>query len=302
MNLIPKTIPIFPLSDNVFKQKKIQVSVARFDLIHQLVSGNKLFKLLYFLKEAQDGQLPYLVTLGGAYSNHLLATAYACRQQNITAIGLVRGHEFEHRLSETLQQCKALNMQLFFIPRADYSLINQATAATIIKLAESQFVFVPEGGYHPKGALGAAEMFTYLKAERPTHIATAVGTATTLAGLLLAEKQNIDVIGIPVLKNMTDLNLRINYLIPQKTSPSFTIFKDFHFGGYAKKTPELISFMRTLYLEQNLPTDFVYTAKMMYAIYHQAKNNYFEPGSKIICVHTGGLQGNRSLPKGLLNF
>ncbi len=302
MNLIPKTIPFTQIENRLLSDKDIRLQVARFDELHPIVSGNKLFKLSFFLEEATSKNCKSVVTMGGAYSNHLVATAYACKQQNLQAIGLVRGEEVAHNLSETLQQCRHYGMQLFFVDRNSFSRLDKPAAAEMVGLAEEYFIFIPEGGYAPLGAKGAGLMMDYLLPQNPTHIILPVGTATTLAGLVSRQFPAVEIIAVPVLKNLFDISERLKYLLQTDNFKQPTIWTEYHFGGYAKKTSELITFMNSLYDEHQLPTDFVYTAKKMFGIFNNIDRNFFEPGSNIIAMHTGGLQGNRSLPAATLHF
>ncbi len=296
------------LADEQFVQKQVQVYVLRLDNIHPVVSGNKLFKLHYFLEEAlSTNQLgntfqKTVVTFGGAYSNHLSATAYACKLLQLKCVGIVRGEKPTH-LSQTLQQCTNDGMQLHFISREDYNLKeNPAFLQTI----ENQFgncLIIPEGGYHPMGAKGAALIMELISNDNFTHICTASGTATTVAGLLMAAKPAQQIIDVPVLRGLTDINERITFLTGNTDiSKNLHQFTDYHFGGYAKKTEALLDFINHCWLQYKLPLDFVYTGKLMFAVIDKIKNNYFTKGSKILCLHTGGLQGNKSLPLGRLLF
>ena len=302
MRWIPKTIPFTTVNHPLLKEKAIRLQVARFDEIHPVVSGNKLFKLLFFLEEAVAQNCETIVTIGGAYSNHLVATAFACKENNLNAIGLARGEEVEPNLSETLQQCKDLGMRLYFVDRKTFSNLDAGKAAQLVGLSPDKFIFIPEGGYAPLGAKGAARMMEYLEPQTPTHIILPVGTATTLAGLVSCNYPTAKIIAVPVLKNLHDIPERLAYLLETDNYKAPEIWTDYHFGGYAKKTAVLISFINKIYDEQKLPTDFVYTAKMMFGIFDKIKNNYFEAGSHIIALHTGGLQGNRSLPAKTLHF
>ena len=291
-------ISIDKISNDLLKQKNVTLSVVRLDKIHPIVSGNKLFKQHYFLEEAIRLSLPGILTFGGAYSNHLVATAYACKIARLKSIGFVRG-ERAKKLSPTLIACIEYGMELHFISREEYAKKEKKQFFTRLTEEEKKYLVVPEGGYHPKGAAGAALITGFID-ESATHICTALGTATTLAGIISSAKENQRVIGIPVLKGMTDIADRVRYLTGHTSS--FILLENYHFGGYAKKTPELINFMNYLYDRYHLPTDFIYTAKMMFAILDCAEKGYFAPGSKITCLHTGGLQGNLSLPPGTLIF
>ncbi|MBL0183543.1 MAG: pyridoxal-phosphate dependent enzyme [Chitinophagaceae bacterium] len=289
------------LPDDQFQQKQVAVSVLRLDKIHPVVSGNKLFKLHYFLQEALLSSHKTILTFGGAWSNHLAATAYACSFLGLKSIGIVRGEE-PAELSHTLQQCLNDGMQLKFISRQQYAQNDNAEFIQSLKNEFGEWILVPEGGYHPLGAKGAA-LIMELTSKNYSHICTAMGTATTLAGLLMAAEPFQKIIGIPVLKGMTDMEQRLQYLTGYKTLPgNFELLDDYHFGGYAKKTGELIQFMNQCWQQYQLPLDFVYTAKMFYAVTDQVKKDHFPKGSNILCLHTGGLQGNRSLPANTLNF
>lgn len=289
------------LQDKIFDEMKVSLSVLRLDEIHPVISGNKLYKLHYFLQTAARQSLPGIVTFGGAYSNHLVATAFACRQAGLKSAGIVRGEE-PALLSHTLLACRDYGMDLKFISRQDYAIKEQLFFQDAVKQEYTNYLIVPEGGYHPLGAAGAA-LIMDLIADGTTHICSAVGTATTLSGLLLGLKNNQQIMAFPVLKNMHDLEQRIQYLTCRTYQPAqLALFNDYHFGGYAKKTKQLVYFMNQLYLNCQLPTDFIYTGKMMFGIFDCIKKGYFKPGSKIVCIHTGGLQGNFSLPPGTLIF
>ncbi|MEO6539392.1 MAG: pyridoxal-phosphate dependent enzyme [Ferruginibacter sp.] len=289
------------LHDDLFLQKQVRVSVLRLDKIHPQLSGNKIFKLHYFLKEALLSNHKTILTFGGAYSNHLAATAFACKILQIKSIGIIRGEKPPH-LSPTLQQCMNDGMQLKFIPRSEYDKKEDQAFMHDLQSEFGDCVVIPEGGYHPLGAKGAALIFDLVKEQSFTHICTASGTATTVAGLIDAAKPGQTIISIPVLKGITDINKRLNFLIGRSMPGNLHIVDDFHFGGYAKKTEALLQFMNHCWLQYRLPLDFVYTAKMMFAVMELIKNDHFTLGSQILCLHTGGLQGNKSLPLNSLLF
>ena len=295
-------ICIDDLQDDLFIQKQVAVSVLRLDKIHPVVSGNKLFKLHYFLEEALSSQHSAVLSFGGAYSNHLVATAFGCQSIGLKSIGIVRG-EKPAILSHTLQQCISYGMQLKFISREEYGLKEIKEFIGSIHKEFGECLVVPEGGYHPLGAAGAALIMDTFKNDDYSHIITAAGTATTLAGLLMSAKKDQSVIGIPVLKGVTDIHERINFLSGNSAvTERLALLDNYHFGGYAKKNTVLIQFMNKCWQQFRLPLDFVYTAKMFYGIIDSIKNNYFPVGSKILCLHTGGLQGNKSLPEGSLLY
>ena len=301
MEISRQSISFDNVINNSFKEKNISITIVRLDKIHEDVSGNKIFKLHYFIKECLQSSHKTLITFGGAFSNHLVATAFLCNQKGIKSFGIVRGEE-PKVLSHTLARCKGLGMNLKFISRQNYKDFNSNEEdIDALKKRYGNFTMVPEGGYHAIGAKGASLIMDVINPGKFSHICIAVGTATTLAGLLLQKKKGQEIIAIPVIKNMVDIPERLNYLgVAVDKNP--VVFSDYHFGGYAKHTKELISFMNSFYAETQIPTDLVYTSKMMYAIYDKINSGYFAGGSNILCIHTGGLQGNKSLPQGTLIF
>ena len=294
---LPRHIPFTVVQNELLKERDISLTIARLDQLHPHVSGNKLFKLCYFAEACLQTSHKTLLTFGGAYSNHLVATAFFCRQSGIRSIGIVRG-ERPAILSHTLEQCISFGMELHFISREMYRNIDGNI--TGLKTQFGEFTLVPEGGYDAAGAEGASLICQLLDDEKATHICTAAGTATTVAGLMKGTK-NAAVIAIPAIKNMTDIPERIKFLTDSNTALP-VVFGEYHFGGYAKYDQALIRFMNDFYSRYNVPLDFVYTAKMMYAVTDKIKKGYFGNGSRIVCLHTGGLQGNASLPEGSLIF
>ena len=282
------------LESEWLQQKEVSITVARLDNIHPVVSGNKLFKLHYFLEAFKTGNYKWLQTFGGAYSNHLVATAFACRESGIPCEGIVRGEE-PPVLSPTLMQCKDYGMELTFVSREDYAAMAGTQESAAYKLV------VPEGGYHPLGAKGASLIMDIIPGNF-SHTCLPAGTATTLAGILQQAGKEQAVIAIPVLKGLNDLEERLTILNGKRKYDNLTVWNDFHFGGYAKKTPALLEFMNDLFRKYGLPTDFVYTGKMMYAVFDAISTGRIPAGSKVLCLHTGGLQGNDSLPAGTLVF
>jgi 1-aminocyclopropane-1-carboxylate deaminase len=290
------------LHDDLFTEKQVSISVLRLDKIHPLVSGNKLFKLHYFLEKAVNNTHKTILTFGGAYSNHLSATAFACKALQLKSIGIVRGEKPE-QLSHTLQQCLQDGMQLQFISRQQYAKKDDPAFINSLKAAYGECMIIPEGGYHPLGAKGAALIMDLVKDKSYTHICTATGTATTLAGILMAAKPGQIVVGFPALKGITYNKTSIKQLTGKEGEfENLLVLNNYHFGGYAKKSDLLIQFMNQCWLQHGLPLDFVYTAKMLFGTIDAVKNDTFTKGSKILCLHTGGLQGNKSLPLNSLLF
>lgn len=265
----------------------------RLDLVHETISGNKWFKLQYHLKNLKkSGQ--HLVTFGGAWSNHLLATAAACQLHQIPVTGIVRGEKPKH-LSPVLAFCEASGMQLVFTSRTDYAKKNIDN-----KFNDPAYYIVPEGGYSHEGMKGAATITGYFKEKNYTHICLAAGTGTTAAGLIHV-CLNEQIVVISVLKNNVSLEKDILNL-GGRPYPFLSIHHDYSFGGYAKHDPQLIGFMNDLYRSTGIPTDFVYTAKLFYGVNDLVVKNYFPVNSQILIIHSGGLKGNASLGNGTLIF
>ena len=289
------------LENKLFAKKEVDVSIVRLDKIHPVVSGNKLFKLHYFIEECLQTTHKTIATFGGAYSNHLIATAYSCQLMGLKSIGIVRG-EKPPTLSHTLEQCIAYGMKLTFISREDYTQKDNINFINSLVNEPNGFTVIPEGGFHPLGAKGASLIMQSINKDA-THICSATGTATTIAGLILSAATHQQIIGINILKGVSDTDERISLLTGNKTDlKRLMMLNDYHFGGYAKQSPELIAFMNELYQQYQLPTDFVYTAKMLFAVFDSIAKGVFPKGSKISCLHTGGLQGNLSLPYNTLIF
>lgn len=285
---------------NLYQQERIAMEVLRLDLIHPQVSGNKWFKLREYLSDAEQQGKHILLTFGGAYSNHLAATAAAGREAGFTTIGIIRG-EAAPTLSHTLEQARADGMDLFFVSRDVYK-TKQVPPEVWEKYPQSDVYVIGEGGYGLKGREGAQSILEYCDRGLYTHLVAACGTGTTLAGLVAAALPGQQVVGIPVLKNLQSLQEEINGLLPPALYSQFTLIPDYHFGGYAKRTPQLIQFMNNWYRSTGIPTDFVYTGKLFFAVGDLIRTGYFPSGSRILVIHSGGLQGNLSLPKGTLIF
>ena len=278
---------------HLFEKNNIHVSVLRLDKIHPVISGNKWFKLQYYINEAKE-QYKKIVTFGGAYSNHIVATAATCKMNGMSCEGIIRGQE-SPVLSQTLIQAKEYGMRLHFISREEYS-----EKKIPPKFQTDEYYLINEGGYGEKGAMGAMEILNYYK-EDFTHCCCAVGTGTMMAGLTRALSSRQKVIGISVLKNNYDLDKNVQSLLSDEPK-EWQIIHDYHFGGYAKYKPGLIEFMNEFYRRTQIPSDFVYTGKLFFAISDLIENNFFPAGSKLLLIHSGGLQGNSSLAKGTLIY
>ncbi len=279
------------------QNRQVELDVLRLDALHKVVSGNKWFKLKYYLQQATEEGCDTIATFGGAWSNHIIATAFSCNKAGLKSVGFIRGEEPE-KLSPTLIQSQLLGMELIFLSREHY----RDKQLIIKQYAQQNWYFVDEGGYGKIGAQGAYEIMQYALDQPYTHILAAVGTGTMLAGLIMAAKQQ-QVIGISSLKGNQSLEQAVKDLLPaHKKYPPFTILHQYHFGGYAKHPPELISFINQAWQQFHLPLDIVYTGKLFFAIMDLVTKKYFSPNSKLLMIHSGGLQGNNSLQKNQLSF
>jgi 1-aminocyclopropane-1-carboxylate deaminase len=289
------TITTDPLLLPLYREKDITVSVLRLDKIHPIVSGNKFFKLQPYLQEAKELGKKTIITYGGAWSNHIVATAAACRLHQLHAIGIIRGEETAPP-SATLQQAAELGMELVFMAR---DIFRQEKRNPVPDNKDNYYI--PEGGYGIAGAAGAAAITDYCDKKEYTHFCCAAGTGTMTAGLLLRAMPEQTIIAISALKNNTALENDIRQLTPGAPA-SLSIFHTYHFGGYAKHKPELLTFINSFYKLTGIPTDFVYTGKLFFGLHDLIASDYFLPGSRLLVIHSGGLQGNRSLKKGTLIF
>ncbi|MEO5947937.1 MAG: 1-aminocyclopropane-1-carboxylate deaminase [Chitinophagaceae bacterium] len=290
-----ENITIDNLSIQLLTKKKVSIDVLRLDKIHPLVSGNKWFKLSYYIEEATQQNKKNILTFGGAWSNHILATAAVCNINQLNSIGIIRGEEPEN-ISSTLFEAKELGMKLFFINRNDYQQKKVPSA-----LDKTDYYKIAEGGFGNKGAVGASTILDHCIIADYTHICCAAGTGTMAAGLLGRISEIQQIIAISVLKNYLEIEKSIKE-IADKPTKNLTVNHDYHFGGYAKHKPALLEFMNEFFNQTSIPTDFVYTGKLCYAILDMIKKNYFAKGSNLLLIHSGGLQGNASLSKRTLIF
>ncbi len=277
----------------------VSISVLRLDKIHPVISGNKWFKLKYYIKEACSQNKKTIVSFGGAFSNHIIATAAAAKLNNLKSVGIIRGEEPKY-LSHTLLEAKALGMQLYFISREDYK--NKKVPKELSEISEKLY-FINEGGFGIAGASGASTILDLIPVEKYSHLCCAIGTGTMIAGIIKSSLPHQKIMGISILKNNWSIGAEIKSLLTIKeTEKMFQIIHDYSFWGYAKKNAELFAFMNDFYRQTSIPTDFVYTGKLCFAIFDLIKKGYFQNADDILIIHSGGLQGNRSLKKGVLIF
>jgi 1-aminocyclopropane-1-carboxylate deaminase/D-cysteine desulfhydrase-like pyridoxal-dependent ACC family enzyme len=286
-----KKITTDKIQYSFLQNKNVQLDVLRLDKIHPVISGNKWFKLKYHLDNFNAGNYNGIISFGGAWSNHIVATAYACYLKKIKCVGIIRG-ERPPKLSATLLEAANYEMYLKFISRETYAKKNSDEFLESIKKEFPGHYIIPEGGAGKVGEKGAGEILNYTDGKHYTHIACAVGTGTMFNGIREAASVNQNILGIVVLKG---------WKVENETN-NMALFLNYHFGGYAKYDQVLIDFMNEFFKLTNIPTDFVYTGKLAFALFDLLKKDHFPPGSKILMIHSGGLQGNNSLQKGSLIF
>ena len=276
------------------------VDVLRLDLVHPVISGNKWFKLKEYLREAKNKGKKILLTFGGAYSNHIVATAATAQLHLIKSIGIIRG-EKPAILSHTLKDVINYGMDIYFVSREEY---RKKIIPTEVfnQYKQDEIYVINEGGYGEPGVQGAKQILQLIDYYSYTHIMHSVGTGTTISGLIESSNSNQFVIGISSLKNNFYLQSAIEKFVSEENKNRLQLMHDYHFGGYAKYTKQLIDFMNEWYLLTGIPSDFVYTGKLFFAANDLLEKNYFPDKGKILIIHSGGLQGNQSLPNGTLIF
>ena len=285
--------PIIELKSVVLAESGVRILIKREDLNHEYASGNKWWKLKYNLEEATRIGHDTLLTFGGAYSNHIYATAAAAKELGLKSIGIIRG-ENTLPLNHTLAFAQSCGMTLHFISREVYR--NKTTDDFIQQLQNKfgDFYLIPEGGTNGLAVKGVAEFGTALINEVDfDYLCLPVGTGGTMAGIVKALAGRKKIVGFSVLKGGGFLSAEVKKWTADSFS-NWNIEQDYHFGGYAKTTNELINFMNEIETQHQLPLDQVYTAKMMFGILDLIQKGYFKRGSTILALHTGGLQGRSS--------
>lgn len=283
-------VPIPSLS----KYDVASVNMLRLDMLHPVISGNKWYKLKYNIEYARANNYKSILSFGGSYSNHLVATAAAARQNNLQAIGIVRGDYLNASSSKTLQDCTSLGMHLKFISKRDYEKKTDEDFLNELSAAFDHPFIIPEGGANELGRKGAGDI-ALLIPEKYDYICVSVGTATSFIGLRNALNANQKLFGFAPMKGGKYLESDIEKYTLKEKNTNWQLFDEWNFGGFGKWDQELVQFMNS-FLEQNhLPLDIVYTAKMMFGVEALLQQDFFPKSAKILCIHTGGLQGNNSV-------
>ncbi|MGE0770486.1 MAG: 1-aminocyclopropane-1-carboxylate deaminase/D-cysteine desulfhydrase [Cyclobacteriaceae bacterium] len=280
-----------PIQELRLGNPKVRVLVKREDQNHPHVSGNKWWKLKHNLEAALAGGYNTVLTFGGAFSNHLYATAAAARELGLKSIGIVRGEEVEP-LNPTLAFARSQGMRLEFVSRDAYRQKNESEFIKQLQQRFTNFYLMPEGGTNPLAVKGCEELGKWLSREAMFDAITLpVGTGGTLAGLVNSLPGK-SVLGFSSLKSGSFLKEEVRKYL-SRDATDWAIVEDFHFGGYGKITEELKSFIVHFEKEHGIPLDPVYTGKMMFGLVQMIKGGKFADGTTILALHTGGLQGRK---------
>ncbi len=271
------------------KEKGIELWMKRDDLLHPIVSGNKWRKLKYVLNDALSVEAQRLISMGGAYSNHLHALAYVGHCLGLPTAAYIRGECPKH-LNPSLVDMQQWGMRLHYVTRSDYQLLRQQGLASY----QQGDYWIPEGGSLTPALQGVAELLTEIDIDYDV-LCVPCGTATTLAGLVSALPDTKKIIGFAALKGagflVDDVQKMLNKVACHNND--WLVNLNYHFGGFAKTKPELHDFIDDFEQQQQILLEPIYTGKMLYGIYDLIKQGYFQAGQRIIALHTGGLQGKR---------
>jgi len=266
----------------------ISLEIKREDLLHPFISGNKFRKLKYNLLQAKAENQETVLTFGGAYSNHIAAVAYAGKEQGFKTIGVIRGEELGDKIAEnpTLQFAQDCGMQFEFVTRENYRLKTEPDFIANLEQKFGSFYLVPEGGTNEYAIKGCEEILTEDDADFD-FVCCAVGTGGTISGISNSTLSHQKVLGFPALKG----DFLKDEIRKFATNQNWELVTDYHFGGYGKVTEELIEFINQFYKQTQVPLDPIYTGKMVFGVIDLIEKNYFPCNSKILLIHTGGLQG-----------
>lgn len=287
---------IQPLNKFWYGNKVAAMDMLRLDMLHPVISGNKWYKLRLNLAHAIDNGFKTIVTFGGGFSNHLIATACAARLFGLPSVGIVRGRY--DVLTPTLEACKAEGMELIFVSQEDYKNKHEPEWATRLVSHFDDLYIIPEGGDNELGRRGAELISWYIK-DTYSHIMLSVGSGTTLTGLRNKLPNHQHIIGFAPMKQGIYVAEHIQQHLHSGKDTNWQLTDEWHFGGFGRWNTTLLDFMNDFYKENKIPLDIVYTSKMMYGLRHMLDQNQFSSCDKVLCIHTGGLQGNVSVKDSL---
>ncbi len=290
--------PIVKLKGKLFDEAGVELSIKRDDLLHTFISGNKWRKLRYNLLQAKEEGATRLLTFGGAYSNHIAAVSAAGKEFGFDTIGMIRGEE-TLPLNPTLDFATKQGMKLGYLSRELYTYKNEPLVLEKLKEKWEDFYLIPEGGANSLGVKGCEEILDS-ETDDYNFISVASGTGTTAAGILKAAKDYQTVLSFPALKGGEFLETEIEKMADSFSARLWMLTK-YHFGGYAKVNEELVNFINEFKQAHQIQLDPIYTGKMLYGLYDMIENNVFPEGSKLLAIHTGGLQGIAGMNERLKN-
>lgn len=272
-------------------ETSVELFVKREDILHSEISGNKFRKLKYNLQEAKRLGFSKLLTFGGAYSNHIAAVAAAGKAYGFETIGIIRGDELKTKFleNETLKLAYENGMRFEFVSRLDYRNKTSEKFIENLKLKHGNFYLIPEGGTNNLAVKGCEEIIKNSD-NIFNYICCAIGTGGTISGITNSAFEHQKILGFPALKE----NFLHDEIAILTKKQNWKLIRAYHFGGYAKTTSELITFVEHFNKTQSFIIEPIYTGKMFFGLFDLIKNNYFEPNSKILAIHTGGLQGLNS--------
>tara|TARA_B110000263_G_scaffold243246_1_gene249731 strand:- start:7806 stop:8774 length:969 start_codon:yes stop_codon:yes gene_type:complete len=279
-------IELHQIFNSLYKDTNIKVFIKRLDLIESDISGNKYFKLKYNIKEVISKGYNKIVTFGGAFSNHILASSIIAKNNNLLSIGIIRG-EAHHPLNATLKKATLNGMKLIYISRSEYKLKESKKFTENIYDLYGDCYIIPEGGTNDLAIKGTGDIIT--DHDDYDYICCPVGTGGTIAGIINTSNSNQRVLGFPAIKGFDTLNDNINLW---SNKDNWTLIDKYNFGGYARFNNDLIDFIKDFYLNHNIPLDLIYTSKMIYGVNDLIRNNRINSNSSVLLIHTGGLQGN----------
>ena len=278
--------PVQEIQDPIFVKAGVRVMIKREDLNHAFICGNKWWKLKYNLEEAVKLGYTTLLTFGGAYSNHIYSTAAAAQELGLKSIGVIRGEE-TLPLNNVLSFAKSKGMQLHYVSRERYRSKTEEAFTKKLHDTWGSFYLIPEGGTNDLAVKGVTE-FAQMLGNDFDYLCCAVGTGGTMAGLISGLPSEKKLIGFPVLKNGEFLRAEIEKLLQRKHT-NWLLNSEYHFGGYAKTTPQLTSFIEDFHTKHQIQLDPVYTGKALSGVIDLISRNTFTKGSTILFIHTGGV-------------
>lgn len=268
--------------------KQVSLCIKRLDLIHPAISGNKFFKLKYNLITAKNLGYEGIITFGGAYSNHIAATAYAAQLLNFKSIGIIRGEELAHQpLNPTLTTASRMGMTLSFISRQQYRRKDQQDFIQQLQHDYPNFYIIPEGGTNDLAISGCKEILTPSDLVTFKTVCCAVGTGGTISGIIEASHRHQCILGFSALKGAF-LEQDVQQMT---TKTNWKMTDNYCCGGYAKTTRQLLDFIKNFELEYQIPLEHIYTGKMLMGIFDLIDQNQITNNDKTLIIHSGGLQG-----------